>query len=86
MSLSFLQNIDSVFVKRLILRGFLQHELEAEDSQPNLFYEKLTPLLASGEFKWNEQVVEGLEKAGDLILAVQKGDNTAKAVIKVADP
>lgn len=81
-----LQNFSCILSKRLIVRGFIQSELEAEVGKPNLFYEKLTPLVASGELKWKEHVVEGLENAGDLILAVQKGDNTAKAVVKVADP
>ena len=41
--------------------------------------------VASGKLKYKEEVWEGLEKLGDAILAVQKGQNKAKMVIKVAD-
>ncbi|CUA77382.1 hypothetical protein RSOLAG22IIIB_12716 [Rhizoctonia solani] len=71
--------------KRLTVRGFVVGELEAQVGKPKVFYEKMVPLVANGQIKWNEHVFEGLDKAGDAILAVQKGDNTAKTVVKVAD-
>ncbi|KAF8811023.1 NAD(P)-binding protein [Phlegmacium glaucopus] len=49
------------------------------------FFADLTPKIASGEIKHREHVYDGLVNAGDAILAVQKGWNTAKAVIHVAD-
>ncbi|KAB5591573.1 hypothetical protein CTheo_5002 [Ceratobasidium theobromae] len=70
---------------RLTIRGFIMWELEAQVGKPESFYEKVAPLVASGKIKWHEQIYEGLDKAGDVILAVQKGDNTAKAIVKVAD-
>ncbi|KAG8711897.1 hypothetical protein FRC09_020346 [Ceratobasidium sp. 395] len=81
-----IKNAPQILTKRLTVRGFIQHELEAQVGKPQSFYDKLTPLIASGKLKWNEQVYEGLEKAGQAILDVQKGDNVAKAVVKVADP
>ncbi|QRV84710.1 Zinc-binding dehydrogenase [Ceratobasidium sp. AG-Ba] len=80
-----IKNTMQILTKRLTVRGFIQHELETQVGKPQVFYEKMTPLVASGQIKWNEQIYEGLEKAGDAILDVQKGDNTAKAVVKVAD-
>jgi len=35
--------------------------------------------------KYKEQKWKGLEEVGNVILAVQKGENTAKAVVIVAD-
>lgn len=49
------------------------------------FYEVVPAKIASGELKYSEHVYEGLESAGDVILAVQKGTNTGKAVVHVAD-
>ena len=44
----------------------------------------MTPLVASGEIKYREEVTEGLDQVGDVVLAVQKGENRAKAVVQVA--
>ncbi|KAJ6503728.1 hypothetical protein C8R45DRAFT_924073 [Mycena sanguinolenta] len=49
------------------------------------FKEEVVPKLASGEFKYTGDVTDGLEKVGDTILAVLKGTNTCKAVVRVAD-
>ncbi|KAJ1301169.1 hypothetical protein OPQ81_003580 [Rhizoctonia solani] len=80
-----LENWVHILSKRLTIRGFIVGELEAQVGKPQVFYEKMVPLVANGQIKWNEHVFEGLDKAGDAILAVQKGDNTAKTVVKVAD-
>ena len=80
-----IKNWPLFLTKRLTVRGFLVHEIQAQAGNPVAFYEKVVPMVASGQIKWNEHVYEGLENVGDVILAVQKGDNTAKAVVKVAD-
>ncbi|KAK7032713.1 NAD(P)-binding protein [Favolaschia claudopus] len=49
------------------------------------FYATMLPKLASGEIKFREDVSHGLDKMGDVILAVQKGSNKAKAVVVVAE-
>lgn len=51
----------------------------------NEFYTTVPEKLAKGEIKYREDVSHGLDKVGDVILAVQKGTNKAKAVIHVAD-
>ncbi|KAJ6550056.1 hypothetical protein B0H19DRAFT_1160303 [Mycena capillaripes] len=49
------------------------------------FYATIPPKLASGELKYAEEITTGLDKVGDVILAVQKGTNKAKAVVIVAE-
>lgn len=79
-----LQNLDLIFAKTLTIKGFLQAKLEAQAEDPSNFYKQMAALVESGQMKWNECIYEGLEMVGEVILAVQKGDNTAKAVVKVA--
>ena len=69
--------------KSLTVSGFtvFQHEPKYNDE----FYATVPPKLASGELKYSEEVTKGLEKVGDVILAVQKGTNKAKSVISVAE-
>ena len=49
------------------------------------FYKEIPELLASGQLKYTEDVSKGLESVGDGLLEVQKGANTGKKVIIVAD-
>ena len=49
------------------------------------FYNEMTTKVASGEIQYREQVYDGLANSGEAIAAVQKGLNTAKAVVHVAD-
>lgn len=49
------------------------------------FRAEVVPKLVSGEFKFSEDITRGLDKVGDVLLAVQKGTNTGKAVVVVAD-
>ncbi|KAJ7676980.1 hypothetical protein DFH06DRAFT_1428958 [Mycena polygramma] len=49
------------------------------------FYATIPSQLASGKLKYSEEITKGLDKVGDVILAVQKGENKAKAVVVVAE-
>ena len=69
--------------KSLTVSGFIVFKLEAKYNEE--FYATVPSKLASGELKYNEEVTKGLENIGDVILAVQKGTNKAKAVVSVAD-
>jgi NADPH-dependent curcumin reductase CurA len=66
----------------LTLSGFIVGRLHHKYEQE--FYTTVPPKLASGELKYSEEITNGLDKVGDVILAVQKGTNKAKAVISVA--
>ncbi|KAJ7059633.1 alcohol dehydrogenase [Mycena amicta] len=61
----------------LVFRAFPKYAKE--------FFADVPGKLASGEIKYTEEVSNGLDKVGDVILAVQKGENKAKAVIVVAE-
>lgn len=49
------------------------------------FYRVLTPLIKEGKIKHREDVSKGLETAGQGIADVQRGTNTAKKIILVAE-
>lgn len=49
------------------------------------FSKEFVPLIENGIIKHKEEVVKGLDKVGDAILRVQKGENKAKSVVLVAD-
>jgi len=72
-----------VIGKDITIRGFIVSRLMGK--YLNEFYTTVPEKLAKGEIKYREDVSHGLDKVGDVILAVQKGTNKAKAVIHVAD-
>ena len=49
------------------------------------FYGEMTARIASGEIQHRQHVYDGLAYSGEANLAVQKGLNSAKAVVHVAD-
>lgn len=69
--------------KSITMYGFLVTSLEPKYEQE--FYKFITEKLASGELRYTEEVTKGLDKVGDLILAVQQGKNKAKVVVAVAE-
>ncbi|GLB39900.1 putative N-terminal domain of oxidoreductase [Lyophyllum shimeji] len=78
-----IRNLIMVVAKSISMNGFIVARLQPKyDAE---FYATIPAKLASGELKYTEEIWDGLEKVGDAILAVQKGTNKAKVVIKVAD-
>jgi hypothetical protein len=76
-------NLSQVIGKSLAIYGVLVFHLQPKYDKE--FYEVIPPALASGELKYSEDVSRGLETVGDVILAVQQGRNTGKAVVVVAE-
>jgi NADPH-dependent curcumin reductase CurA len=72
----------NVIGKDINIRGFIQgrHTEHREE-----FFATIPEKLAKGEIKYTEEVTRGLDKVGDVMLAVQKGTNKGKAIIHVAD-
>ena len=65
------------------MNGFIVFNIEPKYNAE--FYATIPAKLASGELKYTEEVSKGLDKVGDVIIAVQRGTNQAKAVIEVAE-
>lgn len=65
------------------MTGFIVFQIQSKYEEE--FYRVIPPKLAKNELKHKEDVTEGLENVGKVLLAVQKGLNNGKAVIKVAD-
>ncbi|KAJ6514418.1 hypothetical protein C8R47DRAFT_1033192 [Mycena vitilis] len=78
-----IKNASMIVSKCLHLHGFLVSRLLPKYSEE--FYATIPAKLASGEMKYSEDISRGLDKAGDAILAVQKGTNNGKAVVLVAE-
>lgn len=64
------------------MNGFIATWLAPELDKE--FYEVMAKAVAEGAIKWQEEVWDGLPEVGNAILAVQKGSNKAKVVVKVA--
>ncbi len=68
--------------KRITINGFIEFDLT--DKWKNEFYRVVPKKIASGEFKYAEDITNGLEHAGEAIRRIQTGQNIAKSVILVA--
>lgn len=70
-----------VLSKSLTIRGFIQHEFQA---QRPAFYKEMAAWIASGEVKYKEDIVDGLENAPDAFIGLLEGRNFGKLVVKVS--
>jgi len=77
------KNLMNLVANSLVMYGFIVFRLEKKYDDE--FYEKIPHMLARGDLKFTEEIWRGLDKVGEAILAVQKGQNKAKVVIQVAD-
>ncbi|KAG9086358.1 hypothetical protein FRC06_003135 [Ceratobasidium sp. 370] len=79
----------NILFKRLTVQGYIvnegEPEYEGQTGNPVKFLAAITPLVKSGELKWSEQVLEGVEHVGQAIVDVLEGRNTAKVIIKAND-
>jgi NADPH-dependent curcumin reductase CurA len=49
------------------------------------FRAEVVPKVVSGEYKFTADISRGLDKVGDVLLVIQKGTNTGKAIVRVAE-
>jgi len=73
------QNLWQIFARQLHIHGFLVGGLRSKYESE--FLATVPAWIAKGEIKYKEEVTEGLDRAGHVILDVQKGRNKAKAVV-----
>ncbi|MDI3390093.1 NADP-dependent oxidoreductase [Streptomyces sp. B-S-A8] len=72
------RNMMMIIGKRLRLQGMLVNDHQA--LQPR-FVQDVAAWIASGELKYNETFVDGIENGVDAFLGVLRGDNTGKMVV-----
>jgi NADPH-dependent curcumin reductase CurA len=70
----------SILVKRLQVSGFII--FDHWDQYP-AFLKDVGPKVAAGEIAYLEDVAEGLENAPDAFIAMLKGGNTGKQIVKL---
>ena len=70
-----------VLSKSLTIRGFIQREFS--DLRP-AFYREMADWIESGQIKYREDVVEGLENAPQSLIGLLEGRNFGKLLIKVS--
>ncbi len=70
-----------VLTKSLTIRGFIQREFA--DQRP-AFYREMAGWIESGQVKYREDVVEGLENAPQALIGLLEGRNFVKLLIKVS--
>ena len=74
------RNLRLMIGKRLTMRGFLVGD--HYDLQPQ-FVQEVGAWVRSGELKYRETVVEGIENNLEAFLGVLRGDNTGKMIVKL---
>ncbi len=68
---------------QVTMQGFLVWSLV--DQYRDEFYREFVPLLANGDIKYREDITQGLETVGEVLLDVQRGKNFGKGIIHLAD-
>ncbi|OEV02616.1 NADP-dependent oxidoreductase [Streptomyces oceani] len=74
------RNLSLIIGKRLRLQGMIV--MDHSDLMPQ-FTEEVSGWMRSGELKYRETVVEGIENTLDAFLGVLKGENTGKMVVRL---
>ncbi|KAJ6533898.1 hypothetical protein DFH09DRAFT_1369943 [Mycena vulgaris] len=78
-----MKNPGLIIMKSMSIHGFSVTSLIPQYTAA--FRAEIVPKVVSGEFKFAEDVRHGLERVGEVLLAVLKGENTGKAVVVVAN-
>jgi NADPH-dependent curcumin reductase CurA len=76
------RNLAQLIGKRLRIQGFLVGDHEALRPQ---FTEEVAGWLRSGDIRYDETVVEGLEHGVDAFLGMLRGENTGKMVVSLPE-
>ncbi|MEJ6483307.1 NADP-dependent oxidoreductase [Nostoc punctiforme UO1] len=75
-------NLMPLLIKRALIKGFLVSDYQ---HRFNDFLRDVSGWLQSGQLKYKEDVVIGLEKAPHAFIGLLRGDNFGKLIVKVND-
>lgn len=78
-----IQNLAQVVSKSITLQGFIVLSLYSKYDE--VFFSAMPGKVASGEIKYREDVYNGLDQVGNVLLLVMQGKNKGKAIVHVAD-
>ena len=70
-----------MLTKSLTVRGFIQDEFTSSHGRD--FVREMGEWVASGQVRYLEDIVEGLENAPTAFAGMLRGDNFGKLVVKV---
>jgi NADPH-dependent curcumin reductase CurA len=72
----------AILRRSLLIRGFSNSEFASEYYDE--FLQEIGPLVARGEIRYREHIVEGLEAAPSAFIGMLEGRNFGKLIVKVA--
>ena len=75
------RNLAMLISKGLTLKGFT---IPSYQQYAPEFFREVTPLVASGEFVFDETVIDGVENAFEAWQGLMRGDNIGKMLVRVA--
>jgi len=76
------RNLAMMISKGLTLRGFTIPSYQQHATE---FFREIGPLVSSGDFVFDETVIDGVENAFDAWLSLMRGGNIGKMVVRIAD-
>jgi hypothetical protein len=74
-------NLGMLIGRRIKMQGFLI--FDHADTYPQ-FLSEVSPLVAAGKIRYEETVMNGIDKAVDAFLALFTGGNTGKMLVKLS--
>jgi NADPH-dependent curcumin reductase CurA len=74
------RNLWMLTTKSLTLKGFTIPSM-MQYTEP--FVAEVAPLVASGDFVWNETIVDGIDKALQAFYGLMRGENTGKMLVRI---
>lgn len=78
-------NLGNVLTRRLRMQGFIVTEVAAaHPGAAEEFRQRMTGWLSSGEVIFEETVMEGFDRTVEAFLAMMRGENLGKMVVKVS--
>ena len=77
------KNLQQLVWREITFNGFLNTSLAPKYDDE--FYKSMPARVASGEIKYKEHLVKGLEKTGQALLDVLSGDNFGKSAVVVSE-